>query len=65
MAPSAFATGTGPRTTASVTVVARVILPECSIVAASAVGPSSHGTSKIRWSLAESTVNPNRAAVFV
>ncbi len=65
MAPSVFATGTGPRTTASATVVASVIPAECSIVAASAVGPSSHGTSKTRWSLAESIVNPDRAAVFV
>ncbi len=57
--------GTGPRTTASATVVASVMVPESFIATASAVGPSSHGTEKTRWSLAQSVVNPERVAVFV
>ena len=46
IAPNVLATGTGPRTTASATVVASVIFSECSITAASATGPSRQGTEK-------------------
>ena len=42
--------------------VASVIEPDASMTEASAVGPSSHGTAKTRWSLAASVVNPSRAA---
>ena len=63
MAARALATGTGPRTATSVTVVARVIWPEASMTAASAVGPSSHGTVKTRWSLAQSMSKPSCSAV--
>ena len=48
MAASALAKGTGPRRTASATVVASVISPERSIMLASAVGPSSHGAWKMK-----------------
>ena len=48
IAPSVLASGTGPRTTASATVVANVIDPVCSITAASATGPSSQGTENTR-----------------
>ena len=59
MAAIAFASGTGPRTTGSDTVVASVIEPESPITEASAVGPSSHGDAKTRWSLAASVVKPS------
>ena len=48
MAANDFASGTGPRTTGRHTVVASVMVPECSIIAARAVGPSSHGTENTR-----------------
>ena len=60
-----LATGTGPRTTASETVVASVISPECSITAASATGPSSQGTEKTMWSFTDSAPKPSCAAVLV
>ena len=42
------------------TVVASVMVPECSIMAASAVGPSSHGTENTRWSFADKALKPRR-----
>ena len=65
MAASDLASGTGPRMTGSDTVVASVIVPECPIMAASAVGPSSHGTENTMWSLTDSARKPSRAAVSV
>ena len=53
MAASVLARATGPRMTASDTVVASAISPERSMTLARAVGPSSHGVRKTRWSLAE------------
>ena len=46
IAPSVLASGMGPRTTGSATVVARAMSPEWPRATASAVGPSSHGTAK-------------------
>jgi exodeoxyribonuclease III len=57
-----LASGTGPRSPASAIVVASVISPERSIMLASAVGPSSHGVWKTRWSLAETAANPQSLA---
>ena len=57
--PSVLASGTGPRTTASATVVASVMSPECSITAASAVGPSNHGTENTMWSFTETARKPS------
>ena len=65
MAASDLASGTGPRMRGSDTVVARVMVPELPITVASAVGPSSHGTEKIMWSLVDSAQKPSRAAVWV
>ena len=65
MAPNDFATDTGPRTTVRATVVARVISPECSTIAASAVGPSSHGTENTMWSFTVNAENPSCAAALV
>jgi hypothetical protein len=62
MAASAFASGTGPRRTASDTVVARVSRPDRSIMLASAVGPSSHGVRKTKWSFAETAAKPHSLA---
>ena len=62
MAASALASGTGPRRTASDTVVARVSRPERSIMLASAVGPSSQGVWKTKWSLAETAAKPHSRA---
>ena len=45
--------------------VASVIVPEWSIIAASAVGPSSQGTENTMWSLTDSALNPSCAAVSV
>jgi len=39
--------------------------PECSITAASAVGPSSHGTANTMWSFTDSALNPSSDAVRV
>ena len=58
----ALASATGPRTTGSATVVASVMDPDEPVTAASAVGPSSHGMSNTRWSLAASVANPSPAA---
>src|SRR5262245_41287299 len=57
-----LANGTGPRTTASAIVVARAMSPERSITLASAVGPSSQGVWKTRWSLAETAAKPHSRA---
>ncbi len=63
---SAFASGTGPRNVTSETVVASARSPERSATAASAVGPSSQGVEKKKWSLAETAANPpSRAASTV
>jgi hypothetical protein len=62
MAPSALASTTGPRTTGSATVVATVIPSASERTAARAVGPSSHGTEKRRWSFAASMVKPDPTA---
>ncbi len=35
------------------------------MTAASAIGPSSHGTEKTMWSFTDSARNPSWAAVFV
>ncbi len=63
MAARALASGTGPRTTGSATVVASVSRPERSMTLASAVGPSSQGVWKTRWSLAETEAKPQSLAV--
>jgi hypothetical protein len=65
MTASVLATGTGPRMTGSDTMVASVMVPEWPITAASAVGPSSHGTEKTMWSLVDRALKPSRAAVWV
>ena len=61
-AASVFASGTGPRRTASESVVARVMSPVRSITLASAVGPSSQGVEKMKWSLAETAASPQSRA---
>ena len=58
IAASVFASGTGPRRTASETVVARAMSPERSIMLASAVGPSSQGVWKTKWSFAQQRGEP-------
>ena len=62
IATSALASGTGPRSEASAIVVASSISPERPITLASAVGPSSQGVWKIRWSLAATAANPQSRA---
>lgn len=62
MAASAFARGTGPRRTASETVVASVIRPERSTMPARAVNPSSHGVGKTKWSFAQIVAKPHSLA---
>jgi hypothetical protein len=62
IAASALASGTGPRRTASDSVVARVSRPERSIMLASAVGPSSHAVWKTKWSFAETAAKPQSLA---
>src|SRR5262249_35742233 len=57
-----LASGTGPRTTGRATVVARVMDPDAPATAASAVGPSNHGTAKTRRALAARVANPRSAA---
>jgi hypothetical protein len=63
IAASALANGIGPRSEASEIVVASVMSPERPIMLASAVGPSSQGVWKTRWSLAETAANPHSLAV--
>jgi hypothetical protein len=62
IAASILANGTGPLSVASETVVASPISPERSIMLASAVGPSSQGVWKTRWSFAETAANPQSLA---
>jgi hypothetical protein len=52
IAVSVFASCTGPRSTGRLAVVASSMSPDSSMTAASAVGPSSHGRLKRRWSFA-------------
>jgi hypothetical protein len=65
MAARLLASATGPLTTGSATVVARVIRPLDASTAARAVGPSSRGRGKSRWSFAESALKPKPSTVSV
>ena len=62
MAASVFASWTGPRTTGRLTVVASVRSPDPGRTAASAVGPSSQGLRKSRWSFAQRWLYPKATA---
>jgi hypothetical protein len=63
MAAKLLASATGPRTTGKATVVARAIRPVRESTAANAVGPSSQGRPKTRWSLAEMAWKPAPSAM--
>jgi hypothetical protein len=64
IAASVFASGIGPRRTARAMLVINFMSPESAIAEASAVGPSSHGVEKRKWSLAATVVKPaSRAAL--
>jgi hypothetical protein len=63
MAAKLFASATGPRTTGKATVVAKTIRSVPVSTAANAVGPSSHGRGKTRWSLTERAWKPTLSAI--